>query len=198
MLRCFAAVEVSAPAVRRELEAAQFGLKRAFGPRDPVKWVPSHQFHFTLKFFGDLEEAAAHTAAAVLDRIAAGLTPLTLEVAGLGAFPSSDRPSVIWCGVGAGKAELVAMAVQVEKAMAEAGFAPEGRPFRPHLTLGRVRQGALVPPAVAQALRSGRSYGSWRVERLVLLRSELLPSGPRYTPLHLAALGSGGPPETQG
>lgn len=181
MLRCFAAIEISSPAVRRALEAAQFQLKRAFGPRDPVRWVPSHQFHFTLKFFGQIEEAAARRAAEALGPVAAETGPFTLEAAGLGAFPSPSRPSVLWSGVGEGKAELVALAARVEEAMARAGFARESRPFKPHLTLGRLREGAVAPPALAQALQKGVSYGSWRVERLVLMKSELLPTGPRYS-----------------
>lgn len=184
MLRCFAAVEVSSPAVRRALESTQFQLKRAFGPRDPVKWVPAHQFHFTLKFFGEIEEPAAQTAAEALGRAASATAPFTLEVAGLGAFPSPARPSVLWSGVGEGKEQLVDLARRVEEALAGAGFPREPRPFKPHLTLGRLREGAAAPPAVVQALTgSNASFGAWRVERLVLMKSELLPAGPRYSVL---------------
>lgn len=187
-LRCFAAVEVASPQVRRALELAQLGLRRTLGARDPVKWVPSHQFHFTLKFFGEIDPEAVATAARVLDDVAAEWAPFRLEAAGLGAFPDVSRPQVIWCGVGRGREELVQLAGRVEEAMVAAGFPPERRAFRPHLTLGRVRAGEPVPPALVAALRETRSYGAWQVERLVLMRSELLPGGPRYTPLHEAAL----------
>lgn len=171
------------------MESVQFSLKRAFGPQDPVRWVPSHQFHFTLKFFGDIEESAAQRAADLLGGVAAQTQPFLLEVAGLGAFPAPGRPSVLWCGVGQGKEPLVALAARVEEAMAQAGFPREQRPFKPHLTLGRVREGAPVPPAVVEALQqTPSSYGAWRVERLVLMRSELLPAGPRYTELSEARL----------
>ncbi|MFZ5817840.1 MAG: RNA 2',3'-cyclic phosphodiesterase [Bacillota bacterium] len=188
MPRCFAAVEVAAPAVRRALEAAQFTLKRAFGPRDPVRWVASHQFHFTLKFFGEIEQEAVERAAAALGRAAGQSAPFLLEVAGLGAFPSPARPSVLWCGVGQGRTDLIALAERVEAEMALAGFPREARPFKPHLTLGRLREGAVAPPAVGEALKEARSYGSWQVERLVLMRSELLPAGPRYSILSEARL----------
>lgn len=187
-MRCFAAVEVAAPGVRRALESAQLALKRAFGPRDPVKWVPAHQFHFTLKFFGDIDPEAARRAADALGQVAAETRPFTLEVAGLGAFPPTGRPSVLWSGLGDGRANLVALAGQVEAAMARAGFPREARPFKPHLTLGRVREGSPVPPAVLEALKSERSYGAWQVERLVLMRSDLLPAGPKYTVLSEARL----------
>lgn len=184
MLRCFAAVEVTSPAVRRALESVQFQLKRAFGPRDPVKWVAAHQFHFTLKFFGEIEAAAAQRAAEVLRLAAAETAPFTLEIAGFGAFPTPANPSVLWCGVGQGKAELVSLAGRVEAELARAGFPRESRPFKPHLTLGRVREGSLAPAAVQEALKGMQSYGSWRVERLVLMQSDLLPAGPKYTVLH--------------
>jgi 2'-5' RNA ligase len=188
LLRCFAAVEVAAPAVRRALESAQFNLKRAFGPRDPVKWVPAHQFHFTLKFFGEIAAEEAQRAAEALLGVGAATAPFELEVAGLGAFPEPARPSVLWAGVGRGRERLVDLAGRVEEAMVRAGFPREKRPFRPHLTLGRVREGAAVPQAVVAALRGGGSFGAWRVERLVLMRSELLPAGPRYTVLQEAPL----------
>jgi len=188
-LRCFAAVEVASPQVRRALELAQLGLRRTLGARDPVKWVPSHQFHFTLKFFGEIEPEAVVRAARALDEVAADWVPFVLEAAGLGAFPDASRPQVIWCGVGQGRAELVRLAGRVEEAMVSAGFPRERRAFQPHLTLGRVRAGESVPPGLAGALRENRSYGTWQVERLLLMRSELLPGGPRYTPLHAAALG---------
>lgn len=170
------------------MEAVQFTLKRAFGPRDPVKWVPAHQFHFTLKFFGDIAPEASRRAADTLAQVAAETGAFTLEVAGLGAFPDTGRPSVLWSGLGEGKADLMALAGRVEAAMAQAGFPREARRFKPHLTLGRVREGALVPPAVVEALQEVRPYGSWRVERLVLMRSDLLPAGPKYTVVHEARL----------
>lgn len=188
-LRCFAAVEVASPQVRRALEMAQLGLRRTLGERDSVKWVPSHQFHFTLKFFGEIEAEAVSRAARALDGVAAGWAPFVLEAEGLGAFPDTSRPQVIWCGVGQGRAELVRLAGQVEEAMASAGFPRERRTFQPHLTLGRVRAGAPVPHGLAGALRESRSYGTWQVERLLLVRSDLLPGGPRYTPLHAAQFG---------
>lgn len=190
MVRCFAAVEVASPAVRRALESAQNTLRLAFGAgTNPVKWVPSHQFHFTLKFFGEIDDRAALRAAAAL-REGANCSPFLLEVAGLGAFPNPDRPSVLWAGTGKGQLELVSLATRVEEAMVRAGFRREPRPFRPHLTLGRVREQARVPAQVRERLSAPPvSYGAWTVERLVLMRSELLPTGPRYTVLEAAPLG---------
>lgn len=183
LLRCFVAVEVAAPGLRRSLEGAQLALRRAFGSPDPVKWVPSHQFHFTLKFLGEISEEEATQALAALEQAAAGTAPFDVTVAGLGGFPTPERPSVLWAGVTDGQAGLSSLAANVEREFAARGFARERRPFKPHLTLGRVREGARVDAAVPQMLAQsgGQEFGTWRVERVVLMRSELTPRGPIYS-----------------
>jgi len=188
MLRCFVAVEVTAPALRRSLEGAQLALRRAFGMPDPVKWVPAHQFHFTMKFLGEVPEDSARRAAQALERIA--LQPFSLGLAGLGAFPSSERPSVLWAGVAEGREQLGRLAAAVECELVQEGFAAERRRFQPHLTLGRVREGAHVPRTVAEVLakQSGQEFGRTGVERVVLMRSELTPRGPIYSVMHHVAL----------
>lgn len=190
VMRCFVAVDVASPSLRRSLEAAQLGLRRAFGPNDPVKWVAVHQLHVTMKFLGEIPEEAALRAGEAMGRAAAALPPFDVRIAGLGAFPSPERPSVIWAGVGAGKAELVRLASLVEAQMEAEAFPRERRPFQAHLTLGRVREGARVPAAAVQALAeaAGRDYGGWRVDRLLLMRSELTPRGPIYSVLKAVPL----------
>lgn len=190
MLRCFAAVEVASPVVRRALEGAQLELRRAFGTPAPVKWVPAHQFHLTLKFLGEVAPEAADRAVGALQRAAGRQSAFTVRLAGLGAFPGAGRPSVLWAGVGGGAAELGALAEAVEGEMAQDGFPRERRPFSPHLTLGRVREGSRVPAAIPQALAAsaGRAFGEWRVVRVVLMRSELTPRGPVYSVHGIALL----------
>ncbi|HLN62780.1 MAG TPA: RNA 2',3'-cyclic phosphodiesterase [Symbiobacteriaceae bacterium] len=206
MLRCFVAVEVAAPHLRRALEGAQLGLRRTFGHPDPVKWVPAHQFHFTLKFLGETPPEAADRAVQALGRAVAGVAPFDVRVAGLGGFPGGEQLSVLWAGVAEGKEQLTALASAVEREFEAAGFPRERRPFRPHLTLGRVRRAkqircstvnefsrangeaaerksARVPAAVPQMLAqaAGQEFGTWRVERVVLMQSELTPGGPIYS-----------------
>ena len=158
-------------------------LKRALGAPDPVKWVPAHQFHFTLKFLGEVEEASAGRALEAVERAAAGVAPFRASLAGLGSFPGPERPSVLWAGLAEGARELGSLAARVAQEMARAGFPPERRPFKPHLTLGRVREGAFVPRAAQEALAEAQrqEFGHFGVERLVLMKSELTPRGPIYS-----------------
>ncbi|MGE5674640.1 MAG: RNA 2',3'-cyclic phosphodiesterase [Mycobacterium leprae] len=190
-MRTFVAVEVTAPALRRSLESAQIGLRRSAGTSDPVKWVPVYQQHITLKFLGEIPEEAGQKAAEGLQQAVRGFKRFTVQVAGLGAFPSVEQPSVLWAGLGSGKAELVALAAAVETELAQCGFPRERRPFQPHLTLGRVREGARINPELPKALAQSatREFGSWPVERIVLMKSELTPRGPIYT--HLAEVNLG-------
>jgi 2'-5' RNA ligase len=80
----------------------------------------------------------------------------------------------------------------VDGALASLGFPPETRVFSAHVTLGRVRA-PRANPRLAEALASGEVFGRQRVDRLVLMRSDLSPRGARYTELDGAPLGSGGP-----
>jgi 2'-5' RNA ligase len=90
---------------------------------------------------------------------------------------------VLWAGVQEGAQQLTACAARVEAEMALSGFPPERKRFQPHLTLGRVREGAHVPRAVPEVLETaaGQEFGRWNVERLVLMTSELTQSGPIYS-----------------
>lgn len=189
LLRCFVAVEVGG-GLRRVLESTQAALRRGFGTSDPVKWVPAHQFHFTLKFLGEIPAEAAERAGAALDRAVGPVAQFSVSLTGLGGFPTVERPSVLWAGVAAGQERLAALAAAVERELVAEAFPPERRRFQPHLTLGRVREGAVVPRAVVENLarQPGQEFGAFRVERVVLMRSELTPRGPVYSVIHSAAL----------
>lgn len=197
-VRSFIAIVLADPA--RSAVEAYFAQLR--GTVSGVAWTPSENLHLTLKFLGDVMPVRLESLAARLAKIAAEQPPLALTVAGVGAFPSLRRPRVLW--IGAVAPGVGPLAGAVDWACAAEGFAPETRPFHPHLTLGRVRQARGTrrrrpsprrgapgesrdrpadPTLALAALDRDRErvFGVSPADALVLFRSELGPAGAHHT-----------------
>jgi len=156
----------------------------------PVRWVPPQNLHLTLRFLGSVpgqKVAAVREAGA---RAASGIAPFDVRLGGIGAFPTTRRPRVIWIGVQ--KAEpLLELRAALEEALAPLGFTPEDRAFEPHITLGRVRDGAR-PAQLARLVELAATIhytGVLPVRSLDLMHSELGPGGARYVRIGAAPLG---------
>jgi 2'-5' RNA ligase len=165
--------------IRRRLAEEVDALRRhAAG----VAWVAESNLHITVKFLGGVDEARLADVAAALTRVAI-VPAFGVEIRGLGAFPGATRPRVLWAGA-PGSSAFARLAEGIDEALVALGFPPEGRGFTPHVTLGRVRE-PRRDPALAEALdaAAARPFGSLRVERVSLMRSDLSPRGARYTEL---------------
>jgi 2'-5' RNA ligase len=149
-----------------------------------VVWVAPENFHLTVKFLGAVGTERLPDVERALGDAVAGVASFTLALRGLGAFPSTARPRVIWAGTAQGAAELAEVAARVERALSPLGFPTEERPFSAHVTLGRVRT-PRRNPRLAQALAASADVELLRVpvERLSLMRSDLSPRGARYSEL---------------
>ena len=184
--RCFVALAL--PAELREAVAGHFA--REGRGIHGVRWVPAANLHLTLQFLGEVEAERIPSLREALESAVAGHAAFRLGLRGAGAFPSAERPRVLWVGAGEGAAEASALAASVATALAPLGFAPEERPFVPHLTVGRVA----APPRDRGPLRRliemarDRDWGGCLVPAAHLLRSELFPAGPIYSILHEARL----------
>jgi len=154
--------------------------------------VAPGNLHLTLKFLGQVGEERIGPIVDALTRAVSSTKAFEARVQGLGAFPSLTRPRVVWAGVTEGADQMVDLAGRVDAALAALGFAPDARPFSPHVTLGRVRQPGRNP-ALADALQAaaGREFGRIRIAGASLMRSELSPRGARYTELAALKLGHG-------
>jgi RNA 2',3'-cyclic 3'-phosphodiesterase len=144
----------------------------------PVRWVHDEGVHLTLKFFGEVAAERLEVIAEAVRIAGRGTPALPLRLADLGAFPSLARPRVLWLGID-GPAALELLHDRLERGGEAIGFPVEGTPFRPHVTLGRVREGHRLPGGLDE-------YG-WAYERsafvasqLVLYESVLTTQGPRY------------------
>lgn len=161
---------------------------RAAAPE--LAWVARDKRHLTLKFLGNVEESDVSKLTAAADRAAARHAPLAMTVREVGAFPNFRRARVVWMGV-EHDARLELLHHDLELACEHEGFEVEGRPFRPHITLARVRAPLSVDRlrALARAARSVRAQGTVRVEWITLFESTLASSGARYRRVHAAPLG---------
>jgi 2'-5' RNA ligase len=175
MMRLFAAIPLGG-----EVQRSLAGLLDRWTRRDwPVRWVRPQGLHLTVKFLGSIEPERLAAIAAGLGRASAGTPGLTLGLRELGAFPSFERARVLWAGLDAEPA-LELLVDRVERAMADLGFPLEGRAFRPHVTLGRLKDGARLPPAAIREIEDAAPGGSCLADRLVLYESRPGPGGSVY------------------
>lgn len=151
-----------------------------------IRWVDPAGIHLTLKFLGNVDVLLVGDLLTAMERAVDKFesSSLTLVLSGLGVFPNSREPRVLWAGVTGNMDALRQLQVLVDEALFEIGFAREGRPFRPHLTLGRI--GDRAAPAerhrVSQALTTSGLTGthSWEACEVHLIRSTLTPRGAIY------------------
>lgn len=185
-MRLFFAIELSEP-VRAALDHAIAPLRVA---EPGLAWVPSTKLHLTMKFFGEVPEPDAPRLAAAADVVAARHQPFEMTLGGVGAFPNFRRARVVWIGV-ATDPRLELLHHDLEVACGEAGFEVEGRPFRPHITLARVRTPLMLDQVkpFARAARRVAYAASDEVRALGLLESTLGSSAAGYRRVHAAPLG---------
>ena len=188
-IRAFIAVQIS-PAARKALAEVIERLGIAV-PRG-VSWVDPKSVHLTLKFLGDIAPSLTKQILEAARRSGQGTRSFRLHLSGLGMFPNQRQPRVLWAGVGGDLDALSGLQGALESALEELGFPREGRPFSPHLTIGRVRDG--VSPGQRRAIAEAVSAAVfeptelWLVESLDLMRSTLTPHGAVYTSLGSVAL----------
>lgn len=183
MIRSFIAIDLP-PEVQVALDTLSRELQKT---RAPISWVKPDRIHLTLKFLGDIAQEQVAQIESTMERVAAAFSPFKLRPVGCGAFPTIKQMRVVWVGL-RGDGELLGnLQKQVEAAVAPLGFEPEGRPFRAHLTLGRVK-GRQNLRFLQEALLTNQGFEAedFDVTELVLYKSELRPEGARYTPLFRA------------
>ena len=142
-----------------------------------AKWVAPENLHLTLRFIGEVDHAQADDIHDALGRIDCEAFPLTLT--GLDTFGEGRKVRQLWAGVDSGPA-LQRLQSKVELAVQRAGFPPERRKFKPHVTLARFKTspGPKLGEFVQQhgLLR----VGPVPVDHFVLYSSQLSPGGPIY------------------
>lgn len=190
-IRGFVALNFSGP-LRQTLSGVIARLVRG-APPGTVKWVDAETIHLTLKFLGDVPTDRIRGIVEVLNASVRSQPAFQFTACGLGAFPSLRKPRVVWAGVDEeGGEKIRRLQAAVEAALTPLGYPSEARPFSPHITLGRVRREAgprdLGRLGEVVAAQPAPALGVETVGAVYLMKSELRPSGPLYTPLSEARL----------
>jgi 2'-5' RNA ligase len=179
-IRCFVCVEVGEEArgaLSRWIREARRALPDA-------KWVRAEHLHVTLRFLGSLSGRVLEDLREGLAKGFSSLAPggFLLTLGCLGAFPSRGPARVLWVGLEGERERLVRLAEEAEAQAERIGLSRESRPFSPHLTLARAREGRPLLPQDLKGLPEPPE-GTIRVSEALLMRSDLRPEGPLYTPL---------------
>jgi RNA 2',3'-cyclic 3'-phosphodiesterase len=178
-IRAFVAIRLS-PEIEEAVTRFQASLRKLGGN---ISWTKPAGFHLTLRFLGNrVPPADVEKMIDGLAPIAAATASFIVQARGAGAFPSLNRPRVIWIGLASGA--LAEVAGKVEALSVKCGFEPQGRPFAPHLTVGSVRN----PSRDARMrevleLAANRDFGSCLITSMALYRSHLSPQGAKYEAL---------------
>jgi len=187
-LRSFLAVELPSQTLS-EIGRVQRDLRAC---RADVRWVAVERIHLTLKFLGNIDEEHIADISSAMAEAADQKKAFKLSLRGLGAFPSIRNPRVIWLGLDGWEENLLPLQNDLESRLEALGFQREEKPYRPHLTLGRVKSLKGRDDLVDLMERDREvDLGSFPVDRITLFRSDLRPSGPVYTPLAVRELAGG-------
>lgn len=189
-MRLFIAIEL--PEQMRQILDQQIAKLDQQVDSRAVRWLPPGAVHLTLKFLGEVDDGQIPQIVEGIDRAASLHQRFGIGVGSLGCFPNCRRPRVIWIGITADETPLAALHSEIESELQALGFAPEQRRFHPHLTVGRIKRSATrseeqsVPQRLEQVTID--ELGRIEVTGISLMRSELRPTGARYTQLHKSDL----------
>ena len=195
MIRAFLAVELPEE-LRARLAQVQQDLRQRLSRSLPnavrLSWVQPAAIHLTIKFLGDMDESVIEPMRAAIAQAMEGYHTIQVPLERLGVFPRPQQPRVLWVGPsesweqGDDAKHLAALHRAVEVCSQAVGFAPEGRSLSSHLTLARIKEGERE---FGQALaRSGvldrpTEIGTLPIASIVLMKSDLRPTGPVYAKL---------------
>jgi RNA 2',3'-cyclic 3'-phosphodiesterase len=185
-LRTFIAVEIE-QFTRDRLAGLQ---ERLAAGGAAAKWVERVNLHLTLLFLGEVDSREVPDVCRAASDAAGKFPPFTMSIVGAGAFPSPRHPRILIANVVDGAEQLIELHDAIEAKLLELGsYRREDRPFKPHITIGRVR-GQIDNDGLAAAIRQFAAWegGQSQVREVLVMSSEVRSEGPEYTVLGRAPL----------
>jgi 2'-5' RNA ligase len=145
-----------------------------------VKWVSPQNLHLTMRFLGEITDPMIRAVKDIVEKVTRSFPPFEMETAGLGVFPDTRNPQVIWVGVHSGGSHLERLHTALSRVLEETGFKSDGKPFKSHVTIGRIKGGDTA--ALAGCLEEGdkEGFGRSKIRDLICYSSVLNASGADY------------------
>ncbi len=187
-IRSFIAIELPD---KLKLRLGQLEAQLKSDKQPWVKWVNPNSIHLTLKFLGNIAPDKSSEVTRAMEEAAQEIPPFHLEIKVLGVFPNLKRVQVVWVGISGEVDKLSKLQQRIESNLARLGFAPESRPFTPHLTLARLRNQASSDERqrFGQLIADTKfEVGTIKVDAISLMRSQLTREGAIYSRISLVNL----------
>ena len=183
-IRTFICIEIP-DSIKKRISRLQETLRET---EAQVSWTKSSNVHLTLKFLGGVEASRIEPASRALERAASGIGQFEVEIGGAGCFPSRKSPRVLWVGVPNVAEPLRQLYSNIENELAREGFEREKRKFSPHLTIGRIRAPLNTASLTEALFETGFDTETFIATEVILMRSDLKPTGSIYTPQSIVRL----------
>jgi RNA 2',3'-cyclic 3'-phosphodiesterase len=184
-VRTFICIEIP-ESIKERIAELQRGLRRADAQ---VSWTKPSNIHLTLKFLGDVTRSRIERVSRAVERAASSSLPFEIEVGPTGCFPSPRSPRVLWIGLTGLPGSLKQLHECIEDELFREGFPREAKRFSPHLTIGRVRAPKNASRLAEELLATGFEPETFQAHEVIVMRSELKPTGSVYTPQAAITLG---------
>ncbi len=185
-IRTFIAVDIDDREVISKITRLQEDLVRS---SSRLKLVEPENIHLTIKFLGDVNKDRLPHIYRVVDEVSHKVSPFEMVLWGVGSFPSTTRPRVIWVGIKEGFEEAVHLIDLMESSLTELGFPREKKKPQPHVTVARVKYCSADLGRIISKF-ADLEFGSISVTQLKVKKSTLTSKGPVYEDLHTSALGA--------
>lgn len=182
-LRAFLAIDVD-----EELKAKMYRVIKEFQKIDAnIKYVDLENIHLTLKFFGDIDTEGIDLLSSKISQVVSNFDRFAIKIKGCGAFPNTSRIKVIWLGIDDDQL-IKQLHDELDKEFVQLGF-DEDKRFSSHLTIGRMKS-AKGKNKVKSTIEefSEVDIGEMEVDKIILKKSTLTPSGPIYEDLEIFEL----------
>jgi RNA 2',3'-cyclic 3'-phosphodiesterase len=166
-------------------------ISRLMGSGADLRTIDPDNLHMTLKFLGEVREDGVKDISERIRKVAFAEPPFTLGISMLGYFGSTRFPRTVWAGVSDGRDRLISISKALNNELSH--IRNEEKEPRPHLTLARVKTVRNAEKLV-DTIRSNRNvkFGEVYVKEILLMRSQLTPTGPIYSELERFALSGQG------